>query len=109
MAIGIFPLRTLVSAIGLAVAILTAVIVPLGYFTVGYSKAANVLELKAELNAGYVAKYIYSNNALWQFHHVRLAEILGEAGAATIAPASAFSIQPVSSCLLATRQSVRRS
>jgi diguanylate cyclase (GGDEF)-like protein len=71
-------LRTRVSAIGLIVALITAVVSPAGYFLVGYSNAANLLELKAELNARYLAKYIYTHNTLWQYQRVRLAELLDQ-------------------------------
>jgi hypothetical protein len=69
-------LRNLVSAIGLFVAVVTAVVVPVGYFTVGYLDSAHLLNFKADLNARSVAKYIYSHNILWQFQRVRLAELL---------------------------------
>jgi diguanylate cyclase (GGDEF)-like protein len=76
MAIGSLSLRTLVSAIGLSVAIITAVAVPVGYFTVGYLNAVHLLDFKADQNARSVAKYIYSHNALWQFQRVRLVDLL---------------------------------
>lgn len=76
MAIRSLSLRTLVSVIGLAVATITAVTVPVGYFILGYLNTAHVLDFKADLNARYVAEYIHSHNTLWQFHHVRLAELL---------------------------------
>ena len=72
-------LRALVSAIGLSVAVIAAVIMPAGYFIVGYSDTAHLLDFKAELNARYVAKYIYAHPALWQFQRVRLAELLVQA------------------------------
>jgi diguanylate cyclase (GGDEF)-like protein len=70
------PLRTLVSAIGLFVAITTAVCVPAGYFAVGYTNLAGLLDFKASLNARYLSKYIYTHNTLWQYQRVRLAELL---------------------------------
>jgi diguanylate cyclase (GGDEF)-like protein len=79
MAIGSLSLRSLVSAIGLSIALITAVSVPVGYFAVGYLNTAHLLDFKADLNARYVAKYIYAHNTLWQFQRVRLAEVLGQA------------------------------
>jgi len=76
MTINSIPLRTLVSTIGLSIAIITAVAVPAGYFTVGHLNIAHILDFKADLNSRHVSKYIYSHNALWQFQRVRLAEVL---------------------------------
>ncbi len=56
MAIRSLSLRTLVSVIGLAVATITAVTVPVGYFILGYLNTAHVLDFKADLNARYVAE-----------------------------------------------------
>jgi diguanylate cyclase (GGDEF)-like protein/PAS domain S-box-containing protein len=69
-------LRTLVSAIGLSVAIATAVSLPVGYFAVGYINMANLLDFKSKLDAGLVAKYIYTHDTLWRYQSVRLSELL---------------------------------
>jgi diguanylate cyclase (GGDEF)-like protein len=69
-------LRTLVSAIGLFVAIVTAVSIPAGYLYVEYSAHANGLAFKAQLKANRLAKYIYSHGALWQYQTHRLAELI---------------------------------
>ena len=69
-------LRTLVSAIGLFVAIMTAVSLPAGYFAVGYVNTANLLDFKSKLDAGLVAKYIYTHDTLWRYQSVRLSELL---------------------------------
>ena len=71
-------LRTLVSVIGMLVAATTAVSVPLGYFVVGYTNTASLFDFKADLNARYLAKYIYTHNTLWQYQRVRLAELLDQ-------------------------------
>ena len=71
-------LRKLVSVIGLSVAIVTAVTIPAGYFVTGYLNDRHVLDFKAELNARYVAKYIFSHNSLWQFQSIRLADVLDQ-------------------------------
>ena len=71
-------LRTLVSVIGILVAATTAVSVPLGYFVVGYTNSASLFDFKADLNARYLAKYIYTHNTMWQFQRVRIAELLDQ-------------------------------
>jgi diguanylate cyclase (GGDEF)-like protein len=71
-------LRTLVSVIGMLVAATTAVSVPLGYFVVGYTNTASLFDFKADLNARYLAKYIYTHDTLWQYQRVRLAELLDQ-------------------------------
>ena len=52
-------LRTIVSTIGLFVAIVTAISIPAGYLLVEYSAAVNNLQFKAHLKANRLAKYIY--------------------------------------------------
>jgi len=69
-------LRTLVSAIGFCVAITTAISIPAGYLLVGYSNIADTTAFKARLNAGRLAKYIYTHDSLWQYQRVRLAELI---------------------------------
>ncbi len=69
-------LRGVVGAIGLSIAITTAVSAPVAYFLVGYSNLAGVLDFQADLNSRYLARYIYSHDALWQYQRVRLAELL---------------------------------
>ena len=69
-------LRGIVNAIGLTVAILTAVSIPTGYFTIGYSNMASVLAYRADQDSRLLARYIYSHSALWQYQRVRLAELL---------------------------------
>ena len=75
-------LRRIVGAIGLSVAVTTAVAVPAGYFYVGYSTIAETAAFKARLNAARVGKYIYTHKELWQYQELRLAELiqLPEAG-----------------------------
>jgi hypothetical protein len=77
-------LRALVSTIGLFVALTTAILIPAGYFAVGYLNAASLLDLKAELNARYLAKYIYTHDTLWQYQRVRLAELLEQTNGGAI-------------------------
>jgi PAS domain S-box-containing protein len=70
------PLRGLVSAIGLIVAVPTALSIPAGYFAIGYHGIASVLDHQADLDAGHVAKYIYTHDTLWQYQRLRLSELL---------------------------------
>jgi diguanylate cyclase (GGDEF)-like protein len=76
------PLRTLVNATAIAVAITTAVVVPAGYFVVGYTNSAHTLAFKARLNAARIAQYIYTHDLMWQYQQLRLSELiqLPEAG-----------------------------
>jgi diguanylate cyclase (GGDEF)-like protein len=71
-------LRSLVTLIGVVVALITAISVPAGYFASGYLNLSRHLEFKTDLNAGYLAKYIYSHDTLWQFQRVRIAELLSQ-------------------------------
>jgi diguanylate cyclase (GGDEF)-like protein/PAS domain S-box-containing protein len=69
-------LRNLVSGIGLFVAVFTALVIPTGYFLTNYYNKAGVTQYKADLGAVPLAQYIYSNNALWEYQELRLAELL---------------------------------
>ena len=75
-------LRRIVGAIGLSVAVTTAILIPAGYFFVGYSNIAETAAFKARLNASRVSQYIYTHTELWQYQHLRLSELiqLPEAG-----------------------------
>lgn len=70
--------RALVGAIGLTIAVATAVLVPAGYFFIGYANTAAVLEFKGRLSAARIAKYIYAHDTLWQYQRARLSELIGE-------------------------------
>ena len=65
-------LRTLVGAIALFIAVITAVAVPAGYFVVNYTNASELLAFKARLNAARVAQYVYTHDIMWQYQHLRL-------------------------------------
>jgi diguanylate cyclase (GGDEF)-like protein len=77
-----FSLRDVVTAIGAIVAIVTAVSLPAAYFVAGYTSLSQRLAFEAELNAGYLAKYISRHGTLWQFQNVRIAELLSQTDAA---------------------------
>jgi len=70
------PLRRLVSAIGLTVAITVAVATPSMYFIHDYIDATAQMTFKARLNAARVAQYIYTHDGMWQYQQLRLAELI---------------------------------
>ena len=67
-------LRSLVGAIGLVVALVTAVAVPSGFLLVGYLNTSETLAFKARLNANRIAQYIYTHDTMWQYQQIRLVE-----------------------------------
>jgi diguanylate cyclase (GGDEF)-like protein len=75
---GVTPatLRRLLSAIGIALAVIAALAIPAGYLFVGYSYTISNLEFRADLNAASAARYIQAHERLWQFQYVRLAELI---------------------------------
>jgi diguanylate cyclase (GGDEF)-like protein len=75
-------LKGVVTAIGATVAIVTAISLPAAYFVAGYSSLSQRLAFEAELNAGYLAKYITRHGTLWRFQSVRIAELLSQTDAA---------------------------
>src|SRR5665647_1978520 len=72
----IIPLRKLVSAIGLSVAITFAVATPSMYFIHDYINVSAKMTFKARLNAARVAQYIYTHDGMWQYQQLRLAELI---------------------------------
>ena len=70
------PLRRLVSAIGLTVAITVAVATPSMYFIHDYIDATEQMTFKARLNAARVAQYIYTHDGMWQYQQLRLSELI---------------------------------
>jgi diguanylate cyclase (GGDEF)-like protein/PAS domain S-box-containing protein len=71
-------LRGVVTAIGASVALVTALSLPAAYFASGYSHLSQHLDFKADLNAAYLAKYINTHTAVWQFQRVRIAELISQ-------------------------------
>ncbi|MBW8317984.1 MAG: EAL domain-containing protein [Arenimonas sp.] len=69
-------LRTLVSTIGLAVALVTAVAAPVSFLWDAYSDTTRTLDLKAGLSGNRVAQYIYAHDSLWQYQQLRLQELI---------------------------------
>ena len=76
------PLRKMVGAVALAVAVIVTLAVPAGYFALAYRDSAATLAFEARLNAARVSQYIYTHDAMWQYQQLRLAEMiqLPEAG-----------------------------
>ena len=75
-------LRPLSSIISVVLALSVAVLMPFGHLLVGYMNAADTLAFKADLNAGRVAKYIYSHGELWHYQRGRVVELIELPGAA---------------------------
>jgi diguanylate cyclase (GGDEF)-like protein/PAS domain S-box-containing protein len=69
-------LRTLVSTIGIVIALLAFTVTPGGFFWDAYTDAQQSVEFKARFNANRVATYIYGHEELWQYQQLRLVEQL---------------------------------
>ena len=69
-------IRNLVSGIGFTVALVVAVAVPAGYFTQGYFHVRETLAFKAAFTANRVAKHVYTNDRVWRYQVVRVAEMM---------------------------------
>ena len=67
-------LRTLVSTIGLFVALTSATVIPSGVLLVRHQNISQMLTFKARLNADRLAQYIYGHAAMWQYQELRLDE-----------------------------------
>lgn len=70
------PMRSMINAIGAGVAVLISVSMPLGYFAIGYLAEGERLSMMASINAARVSRYVYQHDTMWQFHRVRLAELV---------------------------------
>jgi len=70
------PLRKLVSAIGLTVAIAAAVATSSMYFIHDYVDVTGTMTFKARLNAARVARYIYAHDGMRQYQELRLTELI---------------------------------
>ena len=62
--------------IALAIAVIIAVVPPIGYGLVAVNFLDKKTTLLAELNAARVAKYIYAHEKMWQYQRVRIAELI---------------------------------
>ena len=70
-------LRRIVQSSAVVVAVLVALVLPIGYGAISYHYEAADAEMKADLSAKRVARYIFQNPNLWEFAAVRLSEIIG--------------------------------
>jgi diguanylate cyclase (GGDEF)-like protein/PAS domain S-box-containing protein len=66
----------MVNTVGIVAAVTTALSMPAGYLFVAYSDLTKALNLKADIKAHRAAKYIYVHTQLWQYQHIRLAELI---------------------------------
>ncbi len=69
-------LRTLVSTIGIIVALLAFTLTPVGFGWDAYNDARQTLYFKARFNANRLATYIYGHQELWEYQELRLVEQL---------------------------------
>jgi diguanylate cyclase (GGDEF)-like protein len=69
-------LRKLIGTFGMAVAVITAVAVPSGYWLIGTGNMAHDLELKARISATRLARHIYQHDELWRYQAARLVELI---------------------------------
>ena len=73
---GLGSMRTVVSAIGITIALIIAIVFPTTVAVLQYLDHAQALSFTARLNAERLAKYIYSQDRLWRYQRVRLSEII---------------------------------
>ncbi len=64
------------TVITLTLAILVALLLPVGYFALSYQNLTGKLEAEAEINAAMVARLIVANPELWRYETYRLDELL---------------------------------
>ena len=69
-------IRWIVRSTARVVAFVILVSLPISHFAIVYREMLYDVSFKARLNASRVAKYVYANSALWEFHGARLAELI---------------------------------
>ncbi len=69
-------LRRIIGAVPLAVALLIAITVPTGFFLVQLRDEIQIRQFEARLGAGQVARYVYTHATMWQYHGLRIGEII---------------------------------
>jgi PAS domain S-box-containing protein len=69
-------LGRVVGVLGFCIGLTVAIAGPAGYLAVALSELGHELSLLAELKATRLAKYIYTHHELWQYHTIRLAELI---------------------------------
>ena len=73
-------IASLMRQTAILVAVAVVVTLPAGYAFIKMSSLSSALDFKARLNAGRVAKYVFANSELWEFHGVRLSEVIAFSG-----------------------------
>lgn len=69
-------LRSLVTWLGLSVALAVALVIPAGYFVIVYSQLNRELSFAAHLKANRLSQFIYANRELWQYQTPRLGQLI---------------------------------
>ncbi len=70
-------LRRMVQSSAMIVALLVALVLPLGYALIAYQHESAIAEINAQRSANRVAGFIFQHPSLWEFNTERLAEIIG--------------------------------
>lgn len=70
-------LRRMVQSSAMIVALLVALVLPLGYALIAYQHESAIAEISAQRSAKRVAGFIFQHPSLWEFNTERLAEIIG--------------------------------
>lgn len=70
------PITRLICGLVLGLAGLVALVLPLGYFGLGYSALASALDTKARVKAEVINQVINASPELWKFEDARLGELL---------------------------------
>ena len=76
LSVEIQRIRKLITVMASAIAVLVAIGLPGGYFTINYLNIEHTLRHDALETANIASKYIYSNPEMWQFEATRLRKII---------------------------------
>lgn len=79
------PIRTLLRRLGITAAILVALLSPLVYWHQRVAAETEALEFKAHLNAGRIARLVFTSDQMWRYQAVRISELI-DLGTAQVAP-----------------------
>lgn len=71
-------IKTVNTATGftLIFSVMTALILPVGYFAVSYKYLLGIMETEAEINSQFVSRLITANPELWRYETIRIEELL---------------------------------
>jgi PAS domain S-box-containing protein len=73
-----FKTAGIASRFTLVFSVVSALILPVGYFVVSYGHLHATLQTEAEINAKFVSRLISTNPELWRYETIRLEELLGQ-------------------------------